>query len=223
MGKGNMQRRNINNKKQGRNGGTLWGADRKRRKDPRGTLEEEPAGPARGEGLDPSYDVVGDAFGAGGLAEDAGIHTVEPTFDVQKEKGDLAAGVSESADRVDKSGACVVGGERGERATLVGVKEAYVAGDRRKSGSGNSFKDLGDGLEEDDDSERGWGVVRGLTGFIQYHAVRLLEGGGVVAKAKQGSKEGCEHGRSNVVHCLPNRVGDPVGARGRGGGAGPNS
>ena len=120
----------------------------------------------------------------------------------------------ESADRVDKSGACVKGGDGGERATLVGVKWAYVAGHRRESGSGNSLKDLGDCLEEDNDPERGWGVVRGLTGFIQYQTVRLLEGGRVVAEAEQGSKVGCEYRRSDAVHCLPNRVGDPVGARG---------
>ena len=40
-----------------------------------------------------------------------------------------------------------------------------MAGHRRESGSGNSRKDLGDCLEEDDDSERGRGVVRGLTRF----------------------------------------------------------
>ena len=41
MRKGNMQRRNINNKQQGRNGGTLGGADRNQRENPRGTHEEE--------------------------------------------------------------------------------------------------------------------------------------------------------------------------------------
>ena len=41
-----------------------------------------------------------------------------------------------------------------------------------------------------------------------------------MAAAKQGRKEGREHGGSDTVHCLPNRVGDRVGARGRGGGAG---
>ena len=87
---------------------------------------------------------------------------------------------------------------------MVGVQEAYVAGHGRESGSGNSLKDLGDCLEEDDDSERGWGVVRGLTGFIQYHIVRLLEGGRVMAKAEQGSKERCEHGRGDAMYCLPN-------------------
>ena len=42
---------------------------------------------------------------------------------------------------------------RGEGATLVGVKEAYVVGHRRESRSGDSLRDLGDCLEEDDDSE----------------------------------------------------------------------
>ena len=46
VGEGNMQRSDINNKQQGRNGGTLWGADGNRREDPRGTLEEETAGSA---------------------------------------------------------------------------------------------------------------------------------------------------------------------------------
>ena len=45
---------------------------------------------------------------------------------------------------------------------------------RRESGSGNSLKDLGDCLVEDDDFKRGWEVVRGLTGFIQYHAFAFL-------------------------------------------------
>ena len=47
-----------------------------------GTLKEEPAGPAREEGLDPSHEVVGDTFGAEGLAEDVGIHIVELPFNV---------------------------------------------------------------------------------------------------------------------------------------------
>ena len=163
---------------------------------------------------------MGDTFGTEGLAEDVGITIVEPTFDVQEERGDLAAGALGSADCVDKSEAWVVGGERGERATLVGVKEAYVVGHGRESGNGNSLLNLGDCLEEDDDCERGWGVLRGLTGFVQHHTVRRLEGGRVVAKAGQGSEEGCEHGRDDAVHRLPNRVGDCVRARGRGGGAG---
>ena len=41
-----MQGRNINNKQQGRNVGTLCGTDGNRREDPGGTLEEETAGPA---------------------------------------------------------------------------------------------------------------------------------------------------------------------------------
>ena len=77
-----MQRRIINKEQQGRNGGTLGGANGNRRKHPRGTLEEERAGPAREEGLDPGHEEVSDAFGAEGLTEDVGIHIVKPTFDV---------------------------------------------------------------------------------------------------------------------------------------------
>ena len=66
-------------------------------------------------------------------------------------------------------------------------------GHQRESGSGNSLKDLGNGLKEDDDFEREWGVVRDLTGFILYHAIRLFETGGMLPKAKHGSQEGCEH------------------------------
>ena len=162
---------------------------------------------------------MGDAFGAKGLTEDVGIHIVEPPFDVEKERGDLAGWALESADCVVKSRACVKRGEGGERATLVGIEKAYVVGHHRESGGGNSLKDFGDCLEEDDDSERGWGLVGGLTGVIQYHPIRLLEGGGVMAEAEQGSKEGRQHRRSDAVHCLPNRVGDRVEARGRRGGA----
>ena len=161
-----MQGRNINNKQQGRNGGTLWGADGNRREDPGGTLEEETAGPAREEGLYPSHKIVGDALGAEGLAEDVGIHIVEPSLDVQEERGDLAGWALEGADCVDKSGACIKRGEGGERAILVGIEETYVAGHCREPGSGNSLKDFGDSLEEDDDSEQEWGIVRGFTGFV---------------------------------------------------------
>ena len=41
-----------------------------------------------------------------------------------------------------------------------------------------------------------------------------------MAEAKQVSEERREHGGSDAVHCLPDRVGDRVGARGRRGGAG---
>ena len=51
-------------------------------KNPKGALEEEAAGPAREEGLDPGHEVVSDAFGAEGLAEDVGIHVVKLTLDV---------------------------------------------------------------------------------------------------------------------------------------------
>ena len=109
---------------------------------------------------------MGDAFRAEGLTEDVGIHIVEPYLDVQEKRGDLAVWALERADCVDKSRAGIKRGEGGERATLVGIKETHIAGHRRESGSGNSFKDFGDCLEEDDDPERGWGVVRGFTGFV---------------------------------------------------------
>ena len=60
----------------------MGGADGNRRKNPRGTLEEETVGPVREEGLDPDHEVVGDAFGAEGLTEDVGIHIVKSTFNV---------------------------------------------------------------------------------------------------------------------------------------------
>ena len=73
---------NINNKQQGGNGGALGGADRNQRENPRGTLEEGTAGPAREEGLDPGPEIVSDAFGVEGQTEDVGIHIVKPLFDV---------------------------------------------------------------------------------------------------------------------------------------------
>ena len=45
-------------------------------------MEEEAAGPAREERLDPGHKVVSDPFRAEGLTEDVGIHIVKPTFDV---------------------------------------------------------------------------------------------------------------------------------------------
>ena len=44
---------------------------------------------------------MGDTLGAKGPAEDISIHIVEPTFDVQEERGDLAAKALESADCID--------------------------------------------------------------------------------------------------------------------------
>ena len=44
---------------------------------------------------------MGEALGAEGQAEDVSIHIVKPTFDVQEERGDLAARALESADSVD--------------------------------------------------------------------------------------------------------------------------
>ena len=69
---------------------------------------------------------MGDALGAEAPAEDVSIQIVEPTFDVQEERGDLAARALESADCIDYSSACVERGDGGEGATLVGVQETYV-------------------------------------------------------------------------------------------------
>ena len=96
---------------------------------------------------------MGDTLGAKGPAEDISIHIVEPTFDVQEERGHLAARALASVDCIDESSACVDRGEGREGATLVGVQETYVGGHCRESRSGNPLKDLGDCLEEDDDSE----------------------------------------------------------------------
>ena len=125
------------------------------------------AGPAREEGLDPGNEVVGDAPGAEGLAEDVGIHIVKPTFDVQEERGELEGWAEGSAEDVDQGRACVEREESAERATLIGVKKAHVDAQRKESGSSDSLNDLGDCLEKDDDSERGWGVVGGVTRFTQ--------------------------------------------------------
>ena len=108
------------------------------------------------------------------MAEDVSVHIVEPSLDVQEERGDLAGWALGGAACVDESGACVKRGEGGERAALVGIEETYVAGHRRESGGSNSFKDFGDCLEEDDDSERGWGVVRGFTGLSNTTLFALL-------------------------------------------------
>ena len=101
MSKGNMQRGNINKKLQGRNGGTMGGADRNWLENRRRTLEVETAGLAQEEGLGRGNEIVGNPLGVEGLTEDVGIHIVKPTFDVQEERGDLAAGALKSADYVN--------------------------------------------------------------------------------------------------------------------------
>ena len=88
-----------------------------------------------------------------------------PLMSRQREET-LRAGRCRVRTVLTRAEACIERGERGERATLVGVEETHIAGHHRESGSGNSVKDFGDCLEEDNDSERGWGVVRGFTGFV---------------------------------------------------------
>ena len=56
----------------------------------------------------------------------------------------------------------------------------------RYSGAGN--KDLGDSLEEDNDSEGGGGVVGKFSGFVKNHLIRFLKGCWMMAKAEEGAE-----------------------------------
>ena len=97
------------------------------------------------------------------------------------------------------------------------MKEAGVPGDRGKAGGDYSFQDLGCSLEEDNNSERIWGVVGMIARLVEDDPISFLQGGGVVAKTEEGGKEGHPNAWGDTVNRLPNRVGDGIGPGGRGG------
>ena len=78
-------------------------------------------------------------------------------------------------------------------------------------------------MKEDDNSKRGGGVIRWLSGLVKDYTVGLLEGCRVVAKAKEGVEEECENGGGDMVDSLPDSVRDGIRARSGGGGAGRES
>ena len=80
------------------------------------------------------------------------------------------------------------------------------------------FQDLGHSLEENDDTQRGAGVVGWFAWYIQDYPVGVFERGGVVAEGDQRGQVGEEYIRVVAVYRLPYRTRYFVGAGGRGGG-----
>jgi len=92
----------------------------------------------------------------------------------------------------------------------VGVKEAGYAGHTRKSRVHHPFQDLGEGLKENYEPERGGRVILGLTRFVEHDAVRAFDGGEVEAMGHQRSEKILDQVRHYPEHPLPNRVGRHV-------------
>jgi len=97
------------------------------------------------------------------------------------------------------------------------VKEAGVPGDGGEAGGDYSLQDLGDSLEEDNNSEGSWRVVGLFARLVKDDPISFLQRGGVVAETEEGGEEGHQNARGDTVNRPPNRVGDAIGPGGRGG------
>ena len=76
----------------------------------------------------------------------------------------------------------VRGAKAGEGATLVWVKQARPPCQGGESNGDDAFEDLGDGFEEDDDTEGSRSVVGRFAGFVEDNPVCVFEAGGMVSK-----------------------------------------
>ena len=94
------------------------------------------------------------------------VDIVKAALDIEKEGGDLKVKALEEADLMGESRGGIEYGKAGEGAGLVGVEEATGPGQEGESGGGDTFKNLGESFQEDDDSEGGRRVVRGLARLI---------------------------------------------------------
>jgi len=97
------------------------------------------------------------------------------------------------------------------------VKEAGEPGDGGEAGGDYPFQDLGDSLEEDNDTQGSRRVIRLLARFIEDDPVHFLQGGGMVAKTEEGGEEGHQNAWGDTMYQFPNRIGDTIGSGGRGG------
>ena len=98
------------------------------------------------------------------------------------------------------------------------MEKAELAGHWGEPHGHEPFEYFRESFEEDDDAERGRGVVRGLARFVEDNTVGPLEAGGVVTEAGQGVEEGGDEGRNQPVNLFPNGVWYGVRPRGQGGG-----
>ena len=158
-----------------------------------------------------------DPFASEVGAEDLGVDIDEPTLNIEEERGDFATRALEGTDRLSESRAGVKQGEGWERPALVTVNEAGVPGDRGEAEGDYSFQDLGDSLEEDNNSEGSWGVGGLFARLVKEDPISFFQGGGVVAKQEERGEEGHQNAWGDTVNRLPNRVGDAIGPGGRGG------
>ena len=92
-------------------------------------------------------------FGAQGEAEDIGVNVVEATFNVKEEQRDFEGRALQCTHCVCEGGACIKGGKRAERATLIVMKEVNVSGDGGETGSNDPFHDLRNALKENNDAK----------------------------------------------------------------------
>jgi len=126
--------------------------------------------------------------------EGGGVDVVEVCFDVEEDGGDLEFGPLEGPDFMRQGEAGVRGAKAGEGAALVGVEHILGAGHSGEPDRHDSFKNLRHGLEEDYYVEGCWGVVPGLSWFVQDNAVRIFQRGGVVLlKGHQGRDDSEEN------------------------------
>ena len=139
--------------------GALGGANQHRGEHPGGPLVPEPARPARQERPGPRHKIRVNPFGSEHAAEGGGVEVVEAPFYVQKESGNLPLSDLEGPHLMSEGGYCVRGGEASQRTALVRVKEAHGPGHTGESRVHDPLEDLGKRLEQDNNTERGGGVV----------------------------------------------------------------
>jgi len=89
----------------------------------------------------------------------------------------------------------------------VGVEKARYPGHAGEATVHNPFKDLQEGLEEQDDPEGGGLIIAWLAWFIQDNAISLFRRGGVVDVAEKRGEEIKYEVQSDFVNAFPDGVG----------------
>jgi len=98
------------------------------------------------------------------------------------------------------------------------MEEALGSSDGGQSEGHHPVNGFQNGFEDDNDVERGGGIVGGLAGLIQDHHVGGFHGRGVVSESHQKVEEHKYNLRIDKVDLFPHGVGDHIGAWGQGGG-----
>ena len=111
-------------------------------------------------------------------SEGGGVDIVEAGFDVEKRGRDFEPGPLAGSYLVHEREAGVGGAESQRGAALAWMEEALGPGEGTQPDCHYPLKDFRDGLDENDNTEGGGGIVEGLAGLVQNHLLGAFGEGG---------------------------------------------